>query len=191
MSSGAVIAVGIGQCVKWGVLYYAFAVLLLPVEAELGAERWIVTGAFSLALLLSAMAAPTIGRWSDRDHGWRLMQVGGYAAAGLGVLGAPSKSVDPVSRVGWTRRVHGCSVVRTGLRHRRPRASRSSRASSRPRHGDVIRRTGEYRISADHRCARASGRMACWRHGARAPARSFNLDDPQSRADASGGRTFP
>jgi MFS family permease len=83
MSSRAVIAVGIGQCVNWGVMYYAFAVLLLPVEAELGAERWIVTGAFSLALLLSAIAAPTIGRWSDRDHGWRLMQAGGYAAAGL------------------------------------------------------------------------------------------------------------
>jgi MFS family permease len=56
---------------------------LLPVEAELGAERWIVTGAFSLALLLSAIAAPIIGRWSDRDHGARLMQLGGYAAAGL------------------------------------------------------------------------------------------------------------
>jgi len=83
MSSRAVIALGIGQCVNWGALYYAFAVLLLPVEAELGAERWIVTGAFSLALLLSAVAAPTIGRWSDRDHGARLMQLGGYAAAGL------------------------------------------------------------------------------------------------------------
>ncbi|HUE89722.1 MAG TPA: MFS transporter [Vicinamibacterales bacterium] len=83
MSCRAVIALGIGQCVNWGVLYYAFAVLLLPVEAELGAERWIVTGAFSLALLLSAMAAPVVGRWSDRDRGARLMQVGGYAAAGL------------------------------------------------------------------------------------------------------------
>ena len=83
MSSRAVIALGIGQCVNWGVLYYAFAVLLLPVEAELGTERWIVTGAFSLALLLSAMAAPTAGRWSDRDHGWRMVQGGGYTAAGL------------------------------------------------------------------------------------------------------------
>lgn len=88
MSSRAVIALGIGQCVNWGVLYYAFAVLLLPLEAELGAERWIVTGAYSLALLLSATAAPTVGRWSDRDLGWRLMQVGGYAAAGLLALWA-------------------------------------------------------------------------------------------------------
>ncbi len=93
MSSRAVIAVGIGQCVSWGVLYYAFAVLLLPVEAELGAERWIVTGAFSLALLLSAIAAPMVGRWSDRDHGARLMQLGGYAAAGLLVFWALLPSI--------------------------------------------------------------------------------------------------
>ena len=83
MSSRAVIALGIGQCVNWGVLYYAFAVLLLPVEAELGVKRWIVTGAFSLALLVSAMAAPSVGRWSDRDRGARLIHIGGYIAAGL------------------------------------------------------------------------------------------------------------
>src|SRR5687768_11946652 len=88
MSSPAVIALGIGQCVNWGVLYYAFAVLLLPLEAELDAERWVVTGAYSLALLSSAMAAPAVGRWSDRDHGWRLIQAGGYAAAGLLALWA-------------------------------------------------------------------------------------------------------
>lgn len=45
MSSRAVIALGIGQCVNWGVLYYAFAVCCCRFEAELGAERWIVTGA--------------------------------------------------------------------------------------------------------------------------------------------------
>jgi MFS family permease len=88
MSSRAVIALGIGQCVNWGVLYYAFAVLLLPVEAQLGTERWVVTGAFSLALLLSAIAAPIVGRWSDRDRGARLLQGGGYAAAGLLALWA-------------------------------------------------------------------------------------------------------
>jgi MFS family permease len=86
--------------VNWGVLYYAFAVLLLPVEAELGAERWIVTGAFSLALLLSAIAAPIIGRWSDRDHGARLMQLGGYAAAGLLGLWALLPSIW-VSYIVW------------------------------------------------------------------------------------------
>jgi hypothetical protein len=83
MSSRAVIALGIGQCVNWGVLYYAFAVLLLPVEAELGTARWIVAGAFSLALLLSAIAAPIVGSLSDRGYGGRLIQAGGYTAAGL------------------------------------------------------------------------------------------------------------
>lgn len=95
MSPRAVIALGIGQCVNWGVLYYAFAVLLLPVEAALGAQRWMVTGAFSLALLMSAIAAPVVGRWSDRDHGPRVMRSGGYAAAALLALWAavPSLSV--------------------------------------------------------------------------------------------------
>jgi MFS family permease len=83
MTTRAVMALGLGQCVNWGVLYYAFAVLLLPVEAALGVERWMVAGAFSLALLLSAIAAPSVGRWSDRGHGARLLQAGGYVAAGL------------------------------------------------------------------------------------------------------------
>jgi hypothetical protein len=50
MTSRAIIVLGIGQCVNWGVLYYAFAVLLLPVADELGVAKWVVTGTFSLAL---------------------------------------------------------------------------------------------------------------------------------------------
>jgi hypothetical protein len=74
MTSRAVVALGIGQCVNWGVLYYAFAVLVLPVERELGVATWVVTGAFSLALLMSAALAPAIGRWGDRDRGALVMQ---------------------------------------------------------------------------------------------------------------------
>ena len=68
---------------NWGVLYYAFAVLTEPLQRELGVPTWVVTGAFSLALLMSAMAAPTIGQWGDRDRGALVMQVGGLAAAAL------------------------------------------------------------------------------------------------------------
>ena len=71
MPTRAVVVLGIGQCVNWGVLYYAFAVLLLPVERDLAVARWVVAGAFSLALLTSAGLAPTIGRWSDRGGGER------------------------------------------------------------------------------------------------------------------------
>lgn len=83
MTPRAVAALGIGQCVNWGVLYYAFAVLVLPLERELGVPTWAVTGAFSFALLMSAAAAPTIGRWADRGGGPLVMQAGGIAGAVL------------------------------------------------------------------------------------------------------------
>src|SRR5918995_2850999 len=88
MTSPAVVALGIGQCVNWGVLYYAFAVLLLPVEADLGVARWIVAGAFSLALLMAALFAPAVGRWTDRGPGPMVMQAGSFSAAALLALWA-------------------------------------------------------------------------------------------------------
>src|SRR5512134_1434417 len=83
MTPRAIIALGIGQCVNWGVLYYAFAVLVQPLERELGVSTWLVAGAFSLALLMSAALAPTVGRWCDGDRGAVVMQAGGLTAAGL------------------------------------------------------------------------------------------------------------
>ena len=83
MTPRAIVALGIGQCVNWGVLYYAFAVLVLPLQRELGVPTWVVTGAFSLALLMSAAFAPAVGRWGDRDRGAIVMQAGGLGAAAL------------------------------------------------------------------------------------------------------------
>lgn len=83
MARRAVIALGISQCLNWGVLYYAFAVLVLPLQRELGVSTWVVTGAFSLALLMSAVLAPRVGAWCDRGRGSVLMQAGGI---GAGVL---------------------------------------------------------------------------------------------------------
>ena len=82
-SPHAVWPIGFGQLVNWGVLYYAFGVLLLPMEAALAAPRWLVAGAFSLGLLVSALAAPTVGRLADRGQGPVVMQAGGLIAAGL------------------------------------------------------------------------------------------------------------
>jgi uncharacterized membrane protein len=93
MTPRAVWTIGIGQCVGWGVLYYAFGVLLVPVEQDLGVARWIVAGAFSTALLISALAAPSIGKLTDRGHGPAVMQAGGLVAAGLLVLWAAAPSV--------------------------------------------------------------------------------------------------
>lgn len=83
MSRSAILALGIGQCVNWGVLYYAFAMLVLPLQGELGVPTWIVTGAFSLALLMSAAAAPAVGRWADRGRAAPLILGGGITAAAV------------------------------------------------------------------------------------------------------------
>jgi len=88
MSRRALIALGIGQCVNWGVLYYAFAVLLTPLEQELQMPAWVVTGAFSLALFMSAVVAPHAGAWCDAGRGSAVMQIGGFSAALLLVLWA-------------------------------------------------------------------------------------------------------
>jgi len=81
MPPRAVAALGLAQLVNWGVLYYAFAVLLQPVQTELGVAPWVVTGAFSLALLVSALLAPAVGRWSDRGRGGAAIVAGALGAA--------------------------------------------------------------------------------------------------------------
>ena len=73
------------ETVSWGVLYYAFAVFLVPMEAELGWSAATLTGAYSLALLISGLAAPFVGRWLDR-HGPRALMTAGSLLGALLVL---------------------------------------------------------------------------------------------------------
>ena len=80
-----VAALAATETISWGILYYGFAVFLTPMERELGWSRPSVTGAFSLALLLSGLAAPLVGRWIDRN-GPRLLMTAGSIAATLLVL---------------------------------------------------------------------------------------------------------
>lgn len=80
-----VAALAVTETISWGILYYGFAVFLTPMERELGWSRPSVTGAFSLALLLSGLAAPLVGRWIDRN-GPRLLMTAGSIAATLLVL---------------------------------------------------------------------------------------------------------
>ena len=71
------------ETASWGVLYYAFAVFLVPMQEEMGWSRAAVTGAYSLGLLVSGLAAPLVGHWLDR-HGPRgLMTIGSTAGAAL------------------------------------------------------------------------------------------------------------
>ena len=78
-----VVALGITETVSWGILYYAFAVFVLPMEAELGWSRTAISGAFALAVLLSGLAAVPVGRWLDRNGARALMTAGSAAGTGL------------------------------------------------------------------------------------------------------------
>jgi MFS family permease len=84
----AIWAIGCGQLVNWGVLFFAYSVLLVPLQDAFNAPRWLVAGAFSLGLLVSAIAAPVIGRLADRGQGPAVMQAGGLLAAGLLIVWA-------------------------------------------------------------------------------------------------------
>jgi MFS family permease len=72
----------IAQTISWGVLYYAFTVLLLPMQRELGFSTATLTGAFSLAVAVAGVAAVPVGRWVDRHGGRVLMSLGSAVGAG-------------------------------------------------------------------------------------------------------------
>ncbi len=69
-------ALALTQTVGYGVLHYAFGVFVQPMEAELGWSRAQTSAAFSLALLVSGLAAIPVGRWFDRYGARGLMSAG-------------------------------------------------------------------------------------------------------------------
>ncbi|TFZ00996.1 MFS transporter [Ramlibacter henchirensis] len=74
----------LAQLISWGSVFYTFALLLGPVERELGLTRTQSSFAFSLALLAEGLLAYPVGRWIDRGHE-RIVMTGGtlLIAAGL------------------------------------------------------------------------------------------------------------
>ncbi len=57
------------ETVTWATLYYTFPALLLEWEKDLGWSKTELTGALTLALLVSASSAPFAGRIIDRGYG--------------------------------------------------------------------------------------------------------------------------
>jgi MFS family permease len=76
-------ALCVTETVSWGIMYYGFAVFLRPMEEALGWSRVALTGAFSAALLVNALAAVPVGRWIDRHGGRVLMTLGSCAGTVL------------------------------------------------------------------------------------------------------------
>ncbi len=78
-------ALALTETVSYGILSYAFPVFLAPMGAELGWSKTAMTGAFSVAALVSGLAAIPVGRWVDR-HGARALMTAGSCLAVLLVI---------------------------------------------------------------------------------------------------------
>jgi hypothetical protein len=88
-----VYGLAVGQMVSWGVLYYAFSVLLVPMQRDLGWSRSVLVGGFTLAVVASALLAPAVGRYLDGGRVRRLMTAGSIWATTTVLFWAASTSV--------------------------------------------------------------------------------------------------
>ena len=62
----------IAQIFMWAAMFYLFPALLLEWERELGWSKTELSGAFTMALVVSAALAPAVGRIIDRGFGSRI-----------------------------------------------------------------------------------------------------------------------
>jgi hypothetical protein len=82
------LALGTAQTIAWASSTYLPAILAQPIAAELGVSTASVFGAFSLSLVVMALAGPPIGRAIDRAGGRAVLGLSsGVLAAGLVALG--------------------------------------------------------------------------------------------------------
>jgi MFS family permease len=75
----------LAQLITWGSIFYTFALLVEPLERELGLTRADSSLAFSIALLAEGLLAYPVGRWIDRGHE-RAVMTGGSLLIAVGLL---------------------------------------------------------------------------------------------------------
>ena len=80
-----IIGLAVSQLVAWGVLYYAFAVIVAPMGTETGWTKPQMHGAQSAGLIISGIAAYGVGRRIDQ-HGGRNLMVAGAVLGALAVV---------------------------------------------------------------------------------------------------------
>lgn len=78
-----VVWLSLAQMISWGTLFYGFAVVVGPMERELGWPKTELYLAVTLGLLVAGAAAPFVGAWIDRHGGFLPMTLG---SAGGGLL---------------------------------------------------------------------------------------------------------
>lgn len=84
--------IAFAETIIWAAMFYVFPALLLQWEQDLGWSKAELSGAFSVALLVSAMLAPVAGRLIDRGHGAYLFT--GSAVVGACLLGLLSQVTE-------------------------------------------------------------------------------------------------
>ncbi|WP_442815867.1 MFS transporter [Streptomyces sp. NBC_01205] len=88
------------QITSWGIVYYAFPVLLPRLTADTGWSTNAATAAFSLALIVSAIVGIPIGRILDR-RGPRTVMTTGSVIGTLAILLIAVAPNLPVFTCGW------------------------------------------------------------------------------------------
>ena len=90
MKDRPIILLAIAQTLIWACIYYSFPALLLHWEASLGWSRVDLTGAVTLAILMSASCSPLYGRLIDAGKGAQMMTAasafGGLCMMGLSLV---------------------------------------------------------------------------------------------------------
>ena len=83
----------VGQIVAWGILYYAFTVVVGPMGAGTGWSRPFLNLGLTIGLLAWGAGAYPVGRWIQRHGARDLMAfanvLGGFALALMGLTGSP------------------------------------------------------------------------------------------------------
>ena len=64
-----ILGLAVSQTVGYGVLFYAFSVLLTPIAHDLHATTAAITGALTVSIVVAAAVAIPCGRWLDRRGG--------------------------------------------------------------------------------------------------------------------------
>lgn len=87
-------ALSIGQINAWGILYYAFTVVVGPMQAATGWSRNFLNSGISLGLLACGLFSLPVGAWIQRRGGRAVMAVGSVAGgAALALIAVPDRAV--------------------------------------------------------------------------------------------------
>ncbi len=107
--SRLVATLSVTTTVSYGVLFYAYGVLLLPIEQDTGWSRTFLSGAFSAGLLISALSAVPVGRRLDRHPARPLLLAGAATAVVLLVAWAGAR--DRLTYVGVWLALGICQAI--------------------------------------------------------------------------------